>query len=131
MIKIDPSEFTFTFSKSSGSGGQNVNKLNTQATLTWDMKNSGAVSELVKERFCKLYKRFVSTEGQVVIQSQRHRSQKRNKDDCVEKLRSMINAASKPPKKRRPTKPTRAAVKKRLESKKKRSEKKKLRKVDF
>ena len=131
MLKVDPSEIKFTFSRSSGAGGQNVNKVNTQATLHWDMQNSSSISQYIKERFIKLFKRFVNDQGEVVIQSQRHRSQNRNKLDCETKLRSMILAAMTEPKKRRPTKPTRGSVKKRLDGKKRHAEKKKNRSQKF
>ncbi|MCO4754443.1 MAG: aminoacyl-tRNA hydrolase [Bacteriovoracaceae bacterium] len=131
MLKVDPSEIKFTYSRSSGAGGQNVNKVNTQATLHWDMENSKSVSTYLKNRFRTLFKRFVNEHGEVVIQSQRHRSQSRNKLDCETKLRSMLLAAKAEPKKRRATKPTRSSVKKRLDNKKRHSDKKKNRSEKF
>ena len=131
MIKLKPKEYDFTFAKSSGSGGQNVNKLNTQAILTWDMKNSTAVKEEVKERFRANYKRFVTEEDKVVVQSERHRSQKRNKDDCVQKLHAMLNSVRLPPKKRKPTRPSRSSIRKNAQKNKRHSEKKRLRKKVF
>lgn len=128
MIKVKDSEFTFTFSKSSGSGGQNVNKLNTCVTLSWDMDASKALNEEVKERFRKSYKRFVSDDGTVSVTSQRHRSQKRNIEDCKEKLMSMLNSVRLAPKPRKATRPTRSSIRKRLDGKKRHSEKKKRRK---
>lgn len=129
MRMPDEDEFTFTFSRSSGSGGQNVNKVNTAATLEWDLKNSPSVAGPVKERFKRLHSRFVRDDGVVTIQSQEHRSQKRNREECKQKLHKLLEAAFKTPKKRKPTKPTKSSVKKRLESKKKHGEKKSSRRA--
>ncbi len=131
MIKVDTNELKYTFSKSSGAGGQNVNKLNTQVTLTWDLDDSKSISDAVKNRFKKLFKGFINDRGQVLIKSQRHRSQKRNIDDVNLKLRSMLISASKEPKRRKETRPTRSSVRKRLEKKKQHSEKKKNRGQKF
>lgn len=131
MIKVDTNELKYTFSKSSGAGGQNVNKLNTQVTLIWDLDDSKSISGAVKNRFKKLFKGFINDRGQVLIKSQRHRSQKRNIDDVNLKLRSMLISASKEPKRRKETRPTRSSVRKRLEKKKQHSEKKKNRGQKF
>ncbi|EQC47476.1 alternative ribosome rescue aminoacyl-tRNA hydrolase ArfB [Bacteriovorax sp. Seq25_V] len=130
MIKIPYNEFTFSFSRSSGAGGQNVNKVNTKATLSWNMQNSDSCSEAVKKRFTDKYKRFIAG-GLVVISSQKYRSQSRNVDDCIEKLHDYINEVRLPPKARRETKPTKTSVKKRLDSKSIRSKIKKLRNEKF
>ena len=130
MIKIPYSEFTFSFSRSSGAGGQNVNKVNSKATLEWDMKSSGAVNRGVKERFAEKYKRFV-VDTKVVITSQRQRSQNQNIDDCIAKLHELLRSVEFPPKKRKATKPTRGSVKRRLDGKKMDSIKKKLRREKF
>lgn len=131
MIKLNPQEYEFTFARSSGPGGQNVNKLNTQAILTWDMKNSSSLKDDVKERFNENYKRFVSDEGMVTVSSDRHRSQKRNKDDCVQKLHAMLNSVRLPPKKRKATRPSRSSIRRNAQKNKRHSEKKKLRKKVF
>ena len=131
MIKVDTNELKYTFSKSSGAGGQNVNKLNTQVTLIWDLNDSKSISGAVKNRFKTLFKGFINDRGQVLIKSQRHRSQKRNIDDVNLKLRSMLISASKEPKRREETRPTRSSVRKRLEKKKQHSEKKKNRGQKF
>ena len=130
MITIPESELTFTFSKSSGAGGQNVNKVNTKATLSWDMEASTSCSTHVKERFREKYARFIF-DNLVVMHSQQFRSQKRNIDDCIKKLHDCLAEVEFPPKIRRKTKPKRSAVKKRLDNKSKKSEKKKLRTEKF
>lgn len=130
MIKIADSELTFTFSKSSGAGGQNVNKVNTRATLTWDMQASKACSLHVKSRFQDNFPRYV-IDGQVVIHSQRYRSQKQNIEDCVSKLSDCLSEVQYAPKVRRKTKPKKSAIKKRLNEKSKHADKKKLRSEKF
>ena len=130
MLEIDESECVFSFSRSSGPGGQNINKVNTKATLTWDIESSVSCSNDIKERFKKKYSRHF-VEDKVVIHSQNFRSQKRNKQDCLDKLNKYLQSVEKPPKKRKPTKPTRSSIKKRLEGKRKQSEKKRSRKIDY
>jgi ribosome-associated protein len=130
-IRIPFSEFTFTFSRSSGAGGQHINKVNSKVTLYWKIDESPSCPEAVKERFKAKYHRYLLESGEIQITSQANRSQKENIDDCIEKLHELINDVKNPPKTRKPTKPKRSAVLKRLESKKIDSEKKRLRKKDL
>jgi ribosome-associated protein len=130
MILIPDNEFHFSFSRSSGAGGQNVNKLNTKVTLTWDIESSQSLNGSIKKRFLITYKNLLTDHG-VVLQSDRYRSQKRNKDDAIEKLHSLIETVRKPPKMRVPTKPTLAARKRRLLQKKRHSDKKKMRQEKY
>ena len=130
-IKIPFSEFTFTFARSSGSGGQHVNKANTKVILNWNLNETSCCPPAVIERFREKFGHLILENGVVQIMSQKTRSQKANMDDCIEKIHGMINEVRKPPKIRRPTKPKRSAVLKRLESKKKDSDKKRLRKKDY
>ena len=130
MKKIPVSEFKFSFSRSSGAGGQNVNKLNTKVTLFWDIESSPSCSAGVKKRFTDKYKRLI-IESTVVIKSQRFRAQSKNIDDCVDKLHELLASVEFAPKTRRPTKPTKGSVRKRLENKKNHSEKKKSRSQKF
>lgn len=131
QINIPFSEFSFTFSRSGGAGGQNVNKVNSKVVLEWNMATSNAISWPVKERFRTKFKGFINETGIVQITGQRHRSQKDNIDDCIQKLHAMILEVYTPPKIRKATKPKRSAVLKRLNSKKKDSEKKRMRKSDY
>ena len=126
-MKIPVKELDFSFSRSSGPGGQNVNKVNTKATLKWNIKKSKALKFSVVERFLKQYSGRILENGTVVISSDRFRSQTRNIADCVEKLMAMIEKVKTPPKKRKATKPTKASIEKRLRLKKNRSKVKKLR----
>lgn len=130
-IKIPFSEFTFTYARSSGAGGQNVNKLNTKVTLHWMIETSPSCPYSVQERFKAKFGQYITDSGEVQITSQRNRSQKDNQDDCIEKLHEMLDLVATPPKVRRPTKPKRSAVLKRLSSKKKDSDKKRLRRGDY
>lgn len=130
-IKIPFSEFSFSFARSSGAGGQHINKVNSKVTLNWSIDKTNACSGPVIERFKAKYHSFILDNGEVQITSQRYRSQKANIDDCIEKLHLMINEVRLAPKMRKPTKPKRSAVLKRLNSKKMDSEKKRLRKKDF
>ncbi len=116
-IRIRLKELRFSFSRSSGAGGQNVNKLNTKATLRWEVARSQSLPEDVRARFLERYRRRITADGELVLTSQRFRDQGRNVADCLEKLRGMLAAIARPPRTRKATKPTRASVERRLSSK--------------
>ncbi len=126
-LKIPLREFRFSFARSSGPGGQNVNKVNTKATLRWAVRESPSLPEAVRRRFLAKHGRRVNAEGDLVITSQRFRDAGRNVADCLEKLREMLAEAAVAPKRRKATRPTRASVRRRLDEKRKRSHKKHLR----
>ena len=126
-IRIPLREFDFQFARSSGPGGQNVNKLSTKAILRWGIERSPNLPEDVRERFCARFRRRITREGEFVLTSQRFRDQGRNVADCLEKLRGMLEEVAAPPKRRRPTKPSRAAKERRLKEKHVQSEKKRRR----
>ena len=126
-IKIPQEDFQFTFSRSSGAGGQNVNKVNTKVTLTWDYKNSSKINPAIRKRFEKEFSRFITNEGLVKIVSQKYRTQPQNIEDCISKLHQMISKVEFPPKRRIKTKPTKGSIKRRLTGKKNKSEIKKNR----
>ena len=126
-LKIPLREFRFTFARSSGPGGQNVNKLNTKATLRWPVLGSRSLPEPVRKRFLARYRRRVTAEGDLLITSQRFRDAGRNVADCLEKLRQMLAEVAVAPKVRKATRPTRASVRRRLDNKRRQSRKKQSR----
>jgi ribosome-associated protein len=117
-LRIPIEELQFSFVRSSGPGGQNVNKLNTKAVLRWPVTTSPHVPEGVRGRFLSRYANRVTEEGELVLTSQQFRDQRQNQRDC------MLLAVASPPRKRKPTKPTRASVRKNREKKQAHSRKK-------
>ncbi|MCY4382596.1 MAG: alternative ribosome rescue aminoacyl-tRNA hydrolase ArfB, partial [Nitrospinae bacterium] len=96
-LRIPLREIHFQFARSSGPGGQNVNKVSSKAVLRWNMAASPSAPEDVKARLRALHPRRVTREGHVVIASSRFRDQGRNVADCLEKLRAALAAAADPP----------------------------------
>jgi ribosome-associated protein len=119
-ISIDESELAEDFVRSSGPGGQNVNKLSTAVQLRFDVRHSPSLPNDVAIRLMRLAGSRLTKEGVIVITAQRHRTQERNRQDARDRLIDMIREAAVVPTKRRPTKPTKASREKRLESKKRR-----------
>ena len=126
-IQVPLTEFDFTFARSGGPGGQNVNKVNSKVTLRWNVKATDALPEGMRARFCKSYHRRITKDGELVIHSQRYRDQGRNVADCLDKLRDMLLEASIVPRKRRPTRRTRGSNERRLQEKRESSQKKQMR----
>ena len=113
-----------SFSRSGGPGGQNVNKVNTKVTLRMRLNELLGLSEIEIERVKLLLTNRISNDNEIVITSDEERSQKVNLDRAYFRLEALISAAAKLPKKRKPTKPSKAAKEKRLQAKKQQGEKK-------
>ena len=125
-LTIPEDQLEWSYSRSSGPGGQNVNKVNSKATLRWT-PGEDTLSKAAWLRFSKLAKRYLTEDGQVVIQSQEYRDQPKNADACRTKLAELLRQALKPPTRRIKTKPSKAARQRRLTEKKKLSDKKRSR----
>ena len=126
-IKIPRDDIRMTFSRSSGPGGQHVNKVNTRVMLRWLVAASEELPAAVCQRLRERYPRRINKLGELIVTSQRFRDQSRNVDDCLEKFRQLLLSVASPPRRRRPTRPTRASTERRLQNKRRRSEKKQRR----
>jgi ribosome-associated protein len=120
-IQIPLDEFEWSFARSGGPGGQNVNKVASKAVLRWDFDRSPSVPDDVKARFRERFPSRLTTEGEVVMASELTRDQSRNRDDCLEKLADLLRAVARPPKVRRPTKPTKGSQRRRVDAKRRQS----------
>src|SRR6266436_2566786 len=116
-IQIPDSELQFTFARSGGPGGQNVNKVASKAVLHWDLAASPSLPAEVKERFIQQNRWRITTAGVLFLDSQRFRDQAKNVADCLEKLRDLLVRSLYAPKKRRRTKPSRSSKERRLRAK--------------
>jgi ribosome-associated protein len=121
-ITIPAAELRLSFARSSGPGGQNVNKVSSKAVLHWDVLNSPSLPPDVRARFVQTYPTRITNAGGIVIHSEEFRDQPKNIQACYDKLRTMITAVLRPPKKRRATKPTKGSKVRRLNEKKQRSQ---------
>jgi ribosome-associated protein len=127
-IRLDEAELTWEFVRSSGPGGQNVNKVSTAAQLRFNVAGSPSLPDDVRQRLIELAGARVTSGGELIITAQRYRSQARNRQEAVDRLVELIREAARPPRKRKRTRPSRSAREQRLEAKRRRSEKKDLRK---
>ncbi|MBN1851848.1 MAG: aminoacyl-tRNA hydrolase [Pirellulales bacterium] len=124
MVTIPEDELQWTFVRSGGPGGQNVNKVNSKAVLRWSVKKTQCLTDTIRHRFLFHYRNRINREGELVLSSQRYRDQALNAEDCSDKLRRLILAVAEEPRQRRPTKPPRSVTERRLADKRYRALKK-------
>jgi ribosome-associated protein len=126
QVHIPDEEFTWTYVRAGGPGGQNVNKVASKAVLRWNVPGSSLPAE-VKERLIQQQQSRLTSDGDLIITAQRFRDQERNREDCLEKLRAIVLQSLARPKKRRPTRPTRGSKEARLNEKRRRAATKRIR----
>jgi ribosome-associated protein len=121
-LSIPDDELRLSFSRSSGPGGQNVNKVSSKATLRFDVRSSPSLPDDMRQRFLERFASRVTKGGEIVIHSDEFRDQPKNIKACHDKLREMLEAVARAPKKRRPTRPTKGSKTRRLKDKKSRAQ---------
>jgi ribosome-associated protein len=130
-VTIPECDLSWTAARSSGPGGQHVNKSASKVELRFDIEACAVLGPAVKSRLRALARGRISADGQIRVVSQRSREQARNLDDARERLAELIREALVPPKPRRATKPTRASKRRRVQAKRQQSSKKQLRTAVF
>jgi ribosome-associated protein len=126
-IVIDDSELDERFVRSSGPGGQHVNKVATAVQLRFDLARSPSLTDDVRIRLRALAGNRLAADDVIVIDARRHRTQAQNREDARERLSELIRRAATPVRRRRRTRPTASSVERRVQSKRRRSEKKRVR----
>jgi ribosome-associated protein len=128
-LALDPAEIEESFVRAAGPGGQHVNKTSTAVQLRFDVRHSPSLPAEVRARLERLAGRRLTREGVLVLVAQGERSQKRNREEALARLVSLVRAAARPPVPRKKTRPTRASKERRLDGKKRQGALKSLRRV--
>jgi ribosome-associated protein len=121
LLYLSPDELRFEFFRSSGPGGQNVNKVATAVRLRFDVRRSPSLPAAVKDRLLRLAASRINQDGDLLIEARRFRTQEQNREDAVARLMGWIAKACEVPRRRRATKPTAASRQRRLDAKQRRS----------
>ncbi len=127
LLQLCQRELTFEFIRAAGPGGQNVNKVATAVQLRFDVRNSLSLGAAVKDRLVHLAGRRMSSDGVLIIEARRHRTQDQNREDALDRFAALLHRSLERPRPRRKTKPSAAARERRLKSKKIRGEIKRTR----
>ena len=128
-LGVPLAEFEWSYARSGGPGGQNVNKVESKAILRWNLAASPSVPPDVRARLVAAHPAHVTTDGEFLVMSQKYRDQERNRQDCLDKLADMLRRAAVRPTVRKKTKPSKGSQRRRLEAKKQNSQRKADRKV--
>ena len=126
-VQIPSDELSFKYVRSRGPGGQNVNKVATKAVLRWAVTSNTSLPEEVRARFLERHSNRINAAGELVLSCDQYRSQARNAEACLERLRELVVEVVDPPPKRKPTRPSAGLKRRRLADKRRQSAKKQLR----
>lgn len=124
QIAIPDDELVMSFVRSSGPGGQKVNKTATKAQLRWNVQASTSIPLAIRNRFLLKFTTRIIQTGEIILTSQRHREAPKNAADCLARLETMLLSVARPPKKRRKTSPSRGSIERRLAAKQHQAKKK-------
>lgn len=128
-VEIPAAELHLSYVRSGGPGGQNVNKVASKAVLRFDLAGSPSLPEVARARALRVLAARVTREGELILTSDRYRDQSRNREDVLARLGATLAAAIKRPRRRKPTRPSGAAIERRLIAKRRRAERKQARRT--
>jgi ribosome-associated protein len=122
LVTIPDAELEITTSRSSGPGGQHVNKTDTRVSVRWNLEASAALSDMLRSRVRRNLESRLTESGDLLVHCDTHRSQRRNRDEALQRLAALVREALVPPKFRRKTRPSAASRRQRLENKRRRGD---------